>query len=216
MAAVVFLLVACSQQEYAGPGRSREKPSPAFSSKTNPLLRSGDLIFQKSRSRQSAAIRAVTGSDYTHMGILLVEKNKVLVFEAVQPVKLTPLSRWAARGKGGHYVVMRLKEAEKRLTPDTLARLRQEGLRHKGKAYDLVFDWSDREMYCSELVWKMYKRALGIEIGAPQRWSELDLSAPAARRLAEKRLGKLPDPDGLVITPIRMMDSPLLTKVVSQ
>jgi hypothetical protein len=158
----------------------------------------------------------VTGSDYTHMGILLVQGNKVQVFEAVQPVKLTPLSRWTARGKGGQYLVMRLKNADRILTSQALARLRREGMRHRGKAYDLRFDWSDREMYCSELVWKMYKRALGIEIGAPQRWSELDLSSAAARRLAEKRLGGLPDPDGLVITPARVMESPLLTKVVSR
>lgn len=71
-------------------------------------------------------------------------------------------------------------------------------------------------MYCSELVWKMYERALGIEIGAPQRRSELDLSSPAARRLADKRPGRLPHPDGLVITPQRMMDSSLLTRVESR
>jgi cell wall-associated NlpC family hydrolase len=211
---VIFFFLGCEAPAPGGSGKEDSTPAP--SSAPSSQLRSGDLVFQKSRSRQGAAIRAVTGSDYTHMGVLLVQGDKVQVFEAVQPVKLTPLSKWAARGKDGHFVVMRLKDADRLLTPEALARLRQEGLRHRGKAYDLRFDWSDREMYCSELVWKMYERALGIEIGALQRWSDLDLSSAAARRLAEKRLGRLPDPDGLVITPVRMMQSPLLTKVASR
>ena len=44
---------------------------------------------------------------------MLVRKQGAwMVFEAVQPVKFTPLGDWVRRGKGGHFVVKRLGEAE--------------------------------------------------------------------------------------------------------
>ena len=47
--------------------------------------------------------------------------------------------------------------------------MRQVGESFRGRPYDLTFEWSDERIYCSELVWKIYERALGIEIGPPQR-----------------------------------------------
>ena len=39
------------------------------------------------------------------------------------------------------------------------------GSQFLGRPYDLTFDWSHDRMYCSELVYKVYDRALGIKIG---------------------------------------------------
>src|SRR5690606_9813334 len=80
-------------------------------------LQDGDIIFHTSTSSQSKAIQAATHSKYSHMGIIYHMDNGIYVFEAVQPVKLTPLKDWIKRGKGQHYVVKRLKNAEKILTP---------------------------------------------------------------------------------------------------
>jgi hypothetical protein len=41
------------------------------------------------------------------MGIIYKQAGKYFVFEAIQPVKLTPLNDWIKRGKDGHYVVKR-------------------------------------------------------------------------------------------------------------
>ena len=65
-------------------------------------LMDGDIIFQTSLSSQSEAIQIVTHSKYSHMGMLYKNGTEIYVLEAVQPVKLTPLKKWIARGKDGH------------------------------------------------------------------------------------------------------------------
>ena len=82
-------------------------------------LREGDVIFQISRSEQSRAIQLATGSEYSHMGIIYVSDGEYYVYEAIQPVRLTPLANWVKRGEDGHYVVKRLKDADKLLVTKT-------------------------------------------------------------------------------------------------
>ena len=67
----------------------------------DPVLQDGDIIFHESRSAQSQALRLAMNSRYTHMGIILIEDGVPLVYEAVGPVKLTPLKEWTDRGIGG-------------------------------------------------------------------------------------------------------------------
>src|SRR5262249_29023973 len=86
-------------------------------------LREGDIIFQVSRSSQSLAIQLATKSPYSHMGLIQKDGSHYFVYEAVQPVKRTPLEDWIRRGEGGHYVVKRLKEADRLLTPEVLAKI---------------------------------------------------------------------------------------------
>jgi hypothetical protein len=59
----------------------------------------------------------------------------------------------------------------------------------KGRGYSSTFDWSDRTMYCSELVWKMYQRTTGQELGRFQTLRELDLSSPLVKRELKQRFG---------------------------
>jgi uncharacterized protein YycO len=135
-------------------------------------IKNGDLIFQTSLSEQSKAIQFATNSKYSHCGIIYSDNGQFYVFEAVQPVKTTPLDQWIARGKDGHYVIKRLKNADKILTVEILQKMKQEGEKFKGKNYDLTFEWSDDKIYCSELIWKIYKRATGLEVGKLQKLSD--------------------------------------------
>ncbi len=64
----------------------------------------GDIIFQISRSSQSKAIQLATHSDYSHTGMLVIRNKKPYVFEAVGPVKYTPLKQWIAHGEKGKRV----------------------------------------------------------------------------------------------------------------
>lgn len=107
------------------------------------VLRDGDLIFQTSLSGQSRAIQEATGSKYSHCGIIYRDGCDYFVYEAVQPVKSTPLAQWIARGKGGHYVVKRLAGADSLLTERNIAAMRREAARFAGRDYDLTFGWSD-------------------------------------------------------------------------
>ena len=176
-------------------------------------IKGGDIIFHKSKSTQSRLISKVTGSDYTHMGILFYDNGKLYVYEAVGPVKSTPFKEWVARGSGGRYVVKRLREADRILTPDNLSRLKKAGLAYRGKPYDLMFRFSNEEIYCSELVYKMYKDALGISVGELGKFSDFDLSDPEVKNELKRRYKgeySLTEP---IISPESMFHSPLLETV---
>lgn len=94
------------------------------------------------------------------------------------------------------------------LREDVTALVR-EGDRLEGTPYDARFEWGSRRVYCSELVFLVFERALDVELVVPQRFEELVLT-PAARRLAQRRMGRLPRPDEQVVTPAGLAASELL------
>jgi hypothetical protein len=147
--------------------------APVAAAGSLPPVRDGDVVFQTSRSAQSLAIQRATRSPWSHMGIVFLRGGAPYVIEAVEPVKATPLARWVARGEGGRVAVKRLRDADRVLTPATVAGLRREAERFLGRHYDLAFGWSDDRVYCSELVWKAYQRALGRKLGALERMASL-------------------------------------------
>ena len=179
-------------------------------------LHEGDLIFHTSQSAQSRAIQLATHSPYSHCGLLYKSGGEWQVFEAVQPVKLTPLSRWVARGQGGHFVVKRLRDAATALTPGALARLRAAGQPMLGRDYDLAFNWSDKQIYCSELIWKVYDRGLHRQLGQLQQLRDFDLSNPAVQAKLRERYGRRLPLDEPVISPARVFGSRELVTVVSR
>jgi len=176
-------------------------------------LRDGDIVFQISRSLQSKAIQLATHSPYSHMGIVFIIGGKPRVLEATTPVSLTPWKLWAMKGVGGHVVVKRLKAATRILTPEVVKKMRSTGLAWLGRNYDGKFSWSDDRLYCSELVWKIYKRAAGIEIGKLAKLKDFDLTHPVVRmKLKQRYAGRIPL-DEPVIAPSAVFDSGLLTVV---
>ena len=175
------------------------------------MLHDGDIIFHESRSAQSRAIQLATKSRYSHMGILYRDGDRWFVYEAVQPVKLTPLDEWIRRGKDGHFVVKRLRDP---LAAATLRRMKAIGERYRGRGYDLYFEWSDERIYCSELVWKIYKQGAGIELGRLQKLREFDLSHPAVRAKMRERYGNRVPANEPVISPAAMFNAKELVEVV--
>jgi len=178
-------------------------------------IKDGDLIFQTSQSKQSKAIQLATKSKYSHCGIIYKEDGQYFVFEAVQPVKSTPLDKWIARGKNGDYVIKRLKNADKILTAETLEKMKREGEKFRGKSYDLTFEWSDDKIYCSELIWKIYQRATGVELGKLEKLSDFDLTSEVVREKMKERYGNIIPMDEIVISPAAIFDSELLVTVKS-
>jgi hypothetical protein len=80
--------------------------------------RNGDIVFQTSRSSQSLAIQLATKSPYSHMGIVYIREGRPMVFEAIQPVTLTPLGEWIARGERGHFVAKRTTSSRGMRSPN--------------------------------------------------------------------------------------------------
>lgn len=175
--------------------------------------RNGDIVFHISKSAQSRAIQLATGSPYSHMGVVYLREGKPFVFEAVQPVKVTPLAEWVARGERGHFVAKRLREAESRLSADDLKRMRAVGERLMGRNYDLYFEWSDERIYCSELVWKIYKEGAGIELGRLQTMADFNLTHPVVKAKLRERYGDRIPRDEIVVSPAAIFDDPELLTV---
>ena len=67
----------------------------------------GDIIFHESTSQQSRVIQQVTGSRYSHMGMIVKRGDATFVLEAIHRVSLTPLKQFIDRGVDGHDVVKR-------------------------------------------------------------------------------------------------------------
>jgi len=182
----------------------------AVSTATAGGLRDGDIIFQSSRSRQSAAIQLATHSPYSHVGIVFLRDGKPYVYEAVATVRYTPLETWKTHGEGGRYVVKRLKAP---LDAAQAAKLRAAATPFEGKPYDLYFEWSADRIYCSELVWKMYEQALGVRLGELQKLREFDLTSELVRAKVRERYGANVPLEEPVISPARLFDSKLLIEV---
>lgn len=178
-------------------------------------VQSGDIIFQTSLSQQSEAIQLATHSEYSHCGIIFIEGKSIFVYEAIQPVKLTPIENWIARGKHGHFVVKRLINAKKILNQETLIKMKNIGDSFKGKNYDLGFDWSDEKIYCSELIWKIYNRAANIELGHLQKLGDFDLRESIVKDKLKERYGNKIPLDEPVISPSAIFNSDLLATIKS-
>ena len=84
-----------------------------------------------------------------------------------------------------------------------------------GKDYDLYFEWSNDRIYCSELVWKIYKQGAGLEIGQLQKLKDFDLEQPAVKQKLKERYGKNIPADEKVISPSALFDSKLLYTVTT-
>ena len=181
----------------------------------NQKYQNGDIIFHTSKSSQSKAIQLATDSKYSHMGIIYQIGADYFVFEAVQPVKLTKLSDWKARGVDGSYVVKRLKNSNEVLNTETLTKMKEVGDRFKGKNYDLYFEWSDDKIYCSELVWKIYFEATGIKIGELESLSNFDLTDDRVKQKLKERYGNNIPMNEKVISPKAMFESNKLITVES-
>jgi hypothetical protein len=186
--------------------------SPEVPSQT-PSVREGDIVFQVLQTGQGPAIQAATRSRYTHVGIVLLRDGRPLVFEAVEPVRFTALEKWIARGDKGHCVIKRLKDADTVLDARALARIYALVPSFEGKHYDVTFAWDDSTIYCSELVWKLFDRALGIQLGRLRRLRDFDLSSPVVHAKITERYGDHVPLEELVISPADVFDSGMLRTV---
>lgn len=171
----------------------------------------GDIAFQSSEGRQAVAVARATHSPIGHTGIIFIRDGKPWVLEAVGPVQYTPLPAWEARGVGGHYQIMRLRQP---LSPEVMQKVRLAGEALLGRPYDFLFGWSDEAVYCSELVWKAYQRGAGISVGHLQTLRDFDLSDPAIAPLVRERFhGHEPPLDQPVISPAAVAASEDLVEV---
>ncbi|MBL6988188.1 MAG: hypothetical protein ISR65_00330 [Bacteriovoracaceae bacterium] len=183
------------------------------------ILQEGDLIFQESKSSQSPVIKEVTKSMWTHVGVIFKHNYHWSVYEAVSPVKITPLKKFVSRGKERKFSIKRITQG---LTKPQKRALKDEISKFIGLPYDVLFESGDESIYCSELAWKGYMRALKIKIGEFVAFSTLNYKSSKALKLAQRRYGAAKRRFDIerwkkqkVITPVAMYKSTLIKEVLT-
>lgn len=175
-------------------------------------IQEGDLIFQTSESKQCEAVRIATNSKFSHCGVIFKENGNWMVFEAVQPVKVTTLEQWILHGRDSKYVIKRLKDSSV-LNAAVLSKMKNYGKSLLGKDYDAYFEWSDDRIYCSELIWKVYKNGAGIELSKTKQLKDFNLTDPRIQPILKERYGNEIPLDEKVVAPSDLSDSELLKTI---
>ena len=141
-------------------------------------IKEGDIVFIESQSNQSPYIKVGTMSKWTHCGIIVETPEGLKVLEASKTVRLTPYATFIGAAKNENWSVKRPKK--------TIAGPISYG-KYLGQPYDLEFKFDNGKMYCSELVWLIYKDN-GIELCKPRKVSSFIMTrVPKVKKLMAKR-----------------------------
>ena len=122
-------------------------------------IREGEVIFQTSQSEQSPLLQIATRSKITHCGIIVMKNGKPYVLETLKTLVLTPLDKFIARGKDGRYWLKRPEKDNIKIKYNS----------YLVKPYDLAFKFDNGKFYCSELIYDIYLKQLGIELCKPKK-----------------------------------------------
>jgi len=133
---------------------------------------SGDLIFRRGRSLISRAVLSADGhSEFSHVGIVFASNRAVWVIHAKPPengalggVVSEPLDVFLGVSEASAAALYRPNNSR----AADLAASFALGYAHTHVPFDSDFDLStSREMYCTEMVWRAYRRA-GLDLVTPK------------------------------------------------
>jgi hypothetical protein len=131
----------------------------------------GDILFQSlPHARLVDAIEGVSGSPYSHCGIVTKENGAWVVYEAFRKVEVTPLGQFIFRGRNQNFAVYRLKAEFQRFVPSTIKNTKT----YLGRPYDVRYRMDDERIYCSELIYKAFLGASGQRLGRLVRLGDLN------------------------------------------
>lgn len=178
------------------------------------ILKEGDVIFQTNNQGQSLAVQKATLSKYSHVGILFKKDEKWMVYEAIQPVIKSSFSSFVKRGDQGHFTISRYKNRDTELTTDKISKMKSFFKKVEGKDYDVLFEWSDKNWYCSELVWKMYE-SIDIKISEYEKFGQYNLEDPYVQQIIKQRFKNGVNKEETVITPKGIFESEKMEEIYS-
>jgi hypothetical protein len=221
--------------------RSEAEPPTQKPLKDFSKLKDGDLVFIESSSPRAPAIKALTGFDMTHCGVVFNDGGKWRVYEgAGRSGSYLEIADWQDHESGAgatHDVYARkLRDREAKLTPHKLTSLRQKAKDLHDTKYDFGFAWTNRNrddnteyIYCSELIWKAFHEVVGVDLGAPHPLKDYYADKDKERRVREAfdhflnsreskkcRNGQDYDPNELAISPKEVFESSQLEAVTDE
>lgn len=139
-----------------------------FSFQAHSKLKVGDILLQPLYCWSCSLIEAQTKSEYSHIGVVIeIKKNDIYVAEAFHKVRKVTLAEYLSKTEKG--------SAVKILRPYFVSQnlLQIYNKEFDGLNYDRDFRWNNfdsmgEKIYCSELLYKLFKRA-GMHFPKSQR-----------------------------------------------
>lgn len=168
----------------------------------------GDVLFQSLPSGDLVrAIEGITGSPWSHCGILIRRDRSWVVIEALGTVCETPYWLWLIRGRGAQLTTFRVAG----VSSAEIERVTSAARQFLGRPYDFRYAPGDDEIYCSELVYRAFEDGCGIRLGSWDRLGDLNWK-PFEAFILEMEAGPLPL-DRRMITPVGLTRSSRMVPV---
>lgn len=173
--------------------------------------KAGDVVFQAlGNSPLIDMIEGCTKSGYSHCGLVAQKDGKWVVIEAIGPVREIPLGDWIQQGRKDGFAAYRLK-APFAAKADAFVKAAYTFL---GKPYDIRYRLDDEKIYCSELVWKSFRKATGEDLGKLMKLKELDWK-PYVALIKQLENGDVPL-EREIITPVAVARAKQLERVYAR
>jgi len=142
------------------------------------VLRDGDIVFRRADARIifgrfpfSRFTAQVTGSQFSHTGIVAIEDGKTMVYDTTKAgVRKQPFAVWMLDNVGP-FGVKRLRPDLKDHAKGALRYCREVFEKQVPFDYDLGLD--DSKLYCVEMTEKAY-RASGLPLSDPVRLADME------------------------------------------
>jgi len=171
----------------------------------------GDIIFLSNANAPDKLLQSITKSKISHLGLVIKEKGKTSVFFAGNTVKRVSLPEFLALSSNGKYEVFRFKDS---LMISGLNELMlEESKKLLGSVYDFKYSWLDKEIYNSELIWKVFKRASNIELCALKPLSSIEIKDSLIIKKIKVIYGDTIPPVIKIVSPNDLHDSEYLMKI---
>lgn len=178
-------MAACSAVSAQQPSSTPMKPLTKFEK-----LRDGDLVFIASNTARAGLIQTLTGSTFSHCGIVFLEGGKPLVYEGAGANSdiHRPIGKWqteeSAPADGPKIHLVYARRLKGGLTADQVKTLKGEAAKMHKTHYDFAFQMGDpknrqagREyIYCSELIYRAFQ-SLNVTLGSPKPFAHYYESA---------------------------------------
>lgn len=122
-----------------------------------------------------------------------------MVLEAIGPVKYTGLYDYVSRARDRKFHVYRFREEYEKHIEPTISEAKE----YIGVPYDIRYRLDEEAIYCSELIYKAFKKATGEELGKLQSFGELNWEPYRSTVIKYEGSNTIPV-DRLMITPISL------------
>jgi hypothetical protein len=192
-----------------------DKSTDTVNMKTLPKVFNGDILVQYRDDDFGKRMEVLSGSPYTHAGIIFKrERDDVwVVMEVLDSVRLTPLRVWAARNGGKNLMLLRHKKHTEGLSKEENMRMRETSKQFKKCAADDWFVADDKAVCSSELIWKLYFKALKIELVPMRTLKSYERAGEPVQKMLATHYGKNIPFDQQYITPADFINSSNLVKI---